>query len=76
MNHASYLSIFRFHGQDDGRKARSTPALQAAVTVQDPQPEQTAVSGAGKDRIVIDLENLTPETLEAFFPSEHETTIK
>ncbi len=76
MDHASYLSIFRFHGQDDGRKTHSTPIAQTDGMVQKAKPEQTAVTRAGADPIVVDLENLTPEMLEVFFPSEHKTTIK
>jgi hypothetical protein len=61
------LSIFSFGRMENARftqPRRQSTNLQGAEAF-DGEDENRAAA------MVLDLENLTPETLEAFFPSEH-----
>ena len=61
MGDASDLSIFRFAREaNTGAKPES---FSGSASSAEPDPQ--------KPGMVLDLANLTPETLEAFFPSEH-----
>ena len=72
MNRQPDLSIFSFGEQQ--AKAGTTEAdlkrymgnSQITGTLELPKP-----CAASPAQVVVDLENLTPETLAAFFPSEH-----
>jgi len=60
------LSIFSF-GREE--QARVTGAKTGSATLEGSAAEP-ASDHHPKPGMVLDLENLTPETLEAFFPSE------
>lgn len=67
------LSIFSFekHGPSDKPKAEASRmgAEEAPASVAVAECEEMEAPDAPRTK-VLDLEHLTPETLEAFFPSE------
>ena len=74
MDRQSCLSIFSF-GEGQAKagagKGTSAPTLwesQVAGTSKSPKVSTASLAPAP---VIVDLENLTPETLAAFFPSEH-----
>jgi hypothetical protein len=71
MSCVTDLLIFSFRRRENGGVARSTSQSamgEGMATVTRDDHDRAA-------RMVLDLENLTPETLEEFFPSEHAVAV-
>jgi hypothetical protein len=66
------LSIFNFKKRANATKSSATMlALRNKPSAAASKLPKSAVHADMAPVVVVDLENLTPETLEAFFPSEH-----
>jgi hypothetical protein len=73
MGHSSDLSIFQLQRETRGGDDPAIPAVKPQAAANDREPEPMLPLDMRGDGMLLDLTNLTPETLDAFFPSEHRT---